>query len=88
MKTEFLRQFSKDLDKINLPSKRNDIANAIENVESAKLISDIRGIKKLSGYKCAYRLKIGDYRVGLYIENKTAQFARILHRKDIYKKFP
>jgi mRNA interferase RelE/StbE len=88
MKTEFLRRFYKDLDKIKSPSTCSNIVDAIENVESANLISDIKGIKKLVGFKNAYRIRIGDYRIGLFIEDKTAQFARIVHRKDIYNLFP
>lgn len=88
MKTEFLRQFYKDLDKLISKSIKDNIADAIENVEKSKNISEIKSLKKLSGYKYAYRIKIGDYRIGVFIEKNNVQFARILHRKDIYKTFP
>jgi mRNA interferase RelE/StbE len=35
-----------------------------------------------------YRIRLGDYRVGLKIENNTVCFVRFLHRKDIYRYFP
>ncbi|HNW88693.1 MAG TPA: type II toxin-antitoxin system RelE/ParE family toxin [Bacteroidales bacterium] len=88
MKTEFLKQFEKDLDKLVLQSIKSDVADVIENTENAAKITDIKGLKKLSGYKFAYRIRIGDYRIGVFIEKNIVEFARIAHRKDIYKVFP
>jgi mRNA interferase RelE/StbE len=88
MKAEFLKQFYKDLDKIDLESVKNDISEAITDVENASKPHEIKGIKKLSGYKYAFRIKIGDYRIGLFIEKGIVEFARVVHRKDIYKVFP
>jgi mRNA interferase RelE/StbE len=88
MKTEFLKKFYKDLDKITTQSVKNSIADIIENVEIAANISEIKNIKKLSGFRYAYRIKIGDYRIGIFIEKDIVEFARIAHRKDIYKLFP
>jgi mRNA interferase RelE/StbE len=50
--------------------------------------SDIPNIKKLRGHSSAYRIKLGDYRIGLFIEENTVIFAAFEHRKDIYNKFP
>ncbi|MCX6257052.1 MAG: type II toxin-antitoxin system RelE/ParE family toxin [Bacteroidia bacterium] len=88
MKTEFLKHFYKDLDSITLVSVRNNVADIILNVEKASGISDIRNIKKLSGHRFAYRIKSGDYRIGVFIENNIVEFVRLAHRKDIYKVFP
>ncbi len=49
---------------------------------------DIRNLKKLKGYKNLFRIKIGDFRIGIFIENDTVEFARVVHHKDIYKLFP
>jgi mRNA interferase RelE/StbE len=88
MKVEFLAKFSKDLDKIYMSSVKNAIARAIVEAESAHSIHDIKNVKKLKGFKVAYRIRIGDYRIGFYYENNIVQFARVVHRKDIYKVFP
>jgi mRNA-degrading endonuclease RelE of RelBE toxin-antitoxin system len=42
----------------------------------------------LVGFTTAYRIRIGDYRIGIFFKEDTVIFARILHRKDIYKLFP
>ena len=65
-----------------------DIEKAIIQVEKVKTTIDINQLKKLKGYKSAFRIKVGDYRIGLFIENDVIEFARILHRKDIYNLFP
>jgi mRNA interferase RelE/StbE len=88
MKTEFLKKFYRDLDKITIQNVRSSIADTIEDIESASTIGEIKNIKKLSGFRNAYRIKIGDYRIGVFIEKGTVEFARIAHRKDIYKLFP
>ena len=88
MEVEFLSKFDKDLDDIKDSKIKLKIADLIEQVESANLLSDLSNAKKLSGYKIAYRFKLGPYRIGFYFENNKIEFARVLHRKDIYKKFP
>ena len=87
MTTEFLKQFYKDLDKLS-ESIKDDVADVIENVEAATRTTDIKNLKKLVGYKYAYRIKIKDYRIGVFIQNGVVEFARVNHRKDIYNNFP
>ena len=46
--------------------------------------------QKLTGYNSYYKIRIGDYRLGLYInvEEQIVEFQRVLHRREIYRKFP
>ena len=89
MKTTFLKSFLKDLDKLDtLEFVQSDVANAIENVEEVAKTTEIKNLKKLKGFKYAYRIKIHDYRIGVFIENGEVEFAHVVHRKDIYKVFP
>jgi len=88
MQVIFLSKFDKDLSKISQRNILHDIETAILSVENAKTIRDIPALKKLKGHKIAYRIKIGNYRIGLYIEQNTVEFVRAVHRKDIYNLFP
>lgn len=45
-------------------------------------------IKPTTGFKNYYRLRLGDYRIGFKIENKSIIFMRVKHRKEIYRYFP
>ncbi len=80
--------FRKDFRSLKNKQLANDIIEAINNVEKANSISEIRNIKKLTGYKIAYRIRCGSYRIGIVIENNMVTFVAFDHRKDIYKKFP
>ncbi|MEH1829111.1 MAG: type II toxin-antitoxin system RelE/ParE family toxin [Nostoc sp.] len=44
-------------------------------------------LKKLQGYENAYRIRVGDYRIGIIFDGETVLFQRVLHRKDIYRYF-
>ncbi len=88
MRAEFLDKFNRDLDKINLKNVKISIEKIILRVESAETLSQIPNVKKLSGYKSAYRIRLGDYRIGVFIEGNVVIFARIVHRKEIYNVFP
>ena len=88
MKVIFKEQFTKDLLKINNILINKLVEESIVNVENATNLHDIEKLGKLKGYKTAFRIKIGTYRIGVVILNNTVTFSRILHRKDIYKKFP
>jgi mRNA interferase RelE/StbE len=80
--------FEKDTDKIKDRITRNKIADTIEIVKDADKLTSIKNIKKLKGSNKFYRIRIGDYRIGLIIEDEVIKFIRCLHRKDIYKFFP
>ena len=60
----------------------------IGQVEQAETLLDVASLEKLKGGGEYYRIRIGNYRVGLKLENNTAVFVRFLHRKDIYRYFP
>jgi mRNA interferase RelE/StbE len=88
MITKFNGRFFKDLDKLNQPSVKSDILDIIEEVEKAASLLEIKNIKKLKGHPIAYRIRTGDYRIGLFIKDGIVEFNRVANRKDIYKIFP
>lgn len=57
-------------------------------IEKAASLDEIHNLKKLKGGGNYFRLRIGDYRVGIALENETVIFVRFLNRKDVYKYFP
>jgi mRNA interferase RelE/StbE len=88
MNVEFLSKFSKDIDSISVKAVKLSLAKLIEQLELLESLQDIANIKKLKGHKSAYRIRMGDYRVGFFLEKNTILLARIAHRKDIYNIFP
>ena len=88
MKTAFKASFLKAIGKIDDNQLKADITNAILNVESADNLKQINNLKKLTGYKQYYRIRIGNYRIGIKLEADTVFFVAIDHRKNIYRIFP
>ncbi|HAC24091.1 MAG TPA: plasmid stabilization protein [Cytophagales bacterium] len=88
MKVEFLRSFAKDVDELTSSVVKQRITDLIRQVESASSIRQIPQIKKLKGFTSAYRIRVGDYRVGIFVTQGTVQFARVKNRKEIYRSFP
>ena len=88
MKLLFEESFLKDLKKINDRALRHKVFEIIKHLKTINTISEIRNIKKLHNKKNYFRIRLGNYRIGLEIIGDTIIFVRILHRKDIYKYFP
>jgi len=84
----FKKSFLKEIKKIKNKKLNDAIFDSITNVENAYSISEIKNLKPLTGFKEYYRIRIGDYRIGLKIENDSVYFVTVDHRKDIYKAFP
>jgi mRNA interferase RelE/StbE len=61
---------------------------AIEIVEAADSLALLPNVKSLKGSKDYYRIRVGDYRIGLALDEDTVIFVRFLNRKDIYRYFP
>jgi len=88
MKLLFEKKFLKEISHLGNPKLQSALEQVILEAETAKSISQIKNMKKLKGYKNAFRIKVGDYRIGLLINSDTIVFVRFLHRKDVYQYFP
>ena len=80
--------FNKDISKIKDKKVTTKIEHLIGKMESAKAVSELPGIKKLAGHHTAYRIRIGDYRLGFFLVDNSIRLTIFAHRKDIYKHFP
>jgi mRNA interferase RelE/StbE len=47
-------------------------------------------IEKMAGYSDKYKIRVGDYRIGLTLDSKAKIIVclRIAHRREIYRVFP
>ncbi|WP_038056440.1 type II toxin-antitoxin system RelE family toxin [Thermodesulfobacterium hydrogeniphilum] len=89
MDLKFENSFKRDLKKIKDKDILEEIKKLIEELEKIKELKEFRGdLKKLRSGKNFWRIRIGDYRIGLEIEGNILIFVRILPRKEIYKYFP
>lgn len=89
MKILIDKTFSKDISKIKDRKILQNINDLLSGLEAAETLSDIPNTKKIKGYKTFFRIRLGDYRLGLEaIDEETLCLIRLLHRKDIYNYFP
>ncbi|MFM7907607.1 MAG: type II toxin-antitoxin system RelE family toxin [Microcystis sp.] len=88
-KVEYTKRFLKEL--ASLPQ---DIQSSIRLIVFQELEADnpyeLGYLKKMKGYKDKYKIRIGDYRVGLTLDKKKQKIIcqRVAHRREIYKTFP
>jgi mRNA interferase RelE/StbE len=88
MNTAFRKSFTRDLKKIKDEDVRARVRQVIEQVEAAAELQAIADLKKLSGAGTFFRIRVGDYRIGLVLEGETIEFVRCLPRRDLYRYFP
>jgi mRNA interferase RelE/StbE len=88
MEFRFEKSFVRDFKKVKDKSLAKEILECIQRVSEASSVNQISNIKKITGYKSAYRIRTGNYRIGIVVEKNTAIFVAFDHRKNIYRKFP
>ena len=89
MKTEYLPSFTKDLKKLKKTSIYSEIKTLVfQTIPDYQNLTQIKNLKKIKGHNNAYRIKVGDYRIGIFIKKETITFSRVLHRRDVYRYFP
>lgn len=88
MKVKFRKSFENDIDTIGNRLVLNKILAIIEDVEQCNRLAEVPNIKKMKGAKNYFRIRTGDYRIGIYLDTDTVEFVRVLSRDKIYKVFP
>jgi len=83
------KSIEKDVGKVNDARLKQSLGEVIENIQKADNLFSIANLKKLSGFKDCYRIKLGNYRIGLeYTKDHEVILIRFLDRKEIYRKWP
>ncbi len=89
MKVIYTKTFLKDLSKV-FPDKRRKQIEKFVFVELPGLssIESAGNIEQMTGFKNYYKVRFGDFRVGMNKNDNTIEVLRVLNRKAIYKHFP
>jgi mRNA interferase RelE/StbE len=88
LKVRFRASFARELRALNDKSLLERVRALIATVESAETLSEIPNLRKLRGGGSYYRVRLGDYRVGLAVEEDAIVFVRVLHRREVCRYFP
>ncbi|MEP7269159.1 MAG: type II toxin-antitoxin system RelE/ParE family toxin [Saprospiraceae bacterium] len=88
MKTAFKKSFLKSIKRYQSERLKKALQSCILEIEVAATLSEIKNLKKLKGYTDYFRIRVGDYRIGLALKEDTVFFVILDHRKEFYKYFP
>ena len=88
MNVLFKASFYSDLRAVKDKSLLERVKALIARVESAESLLEIPNLKKLRGGAAYFRVRLGEYRVGLAVEQNAVVFVRVLHRREVYRFFP
>ncbi|MDR0834843.1 MAG: hypothetical protein LBN93_11820 [Candidatus Symbiothrix sp.] len=92
MKVIIKLSFNKDVRNVKHKELKDVLWSKIQQIEKAKNIENITGMKLLRGYTTHYRIKMitknHSYRIGAIVKNDTIWLCRFLQRKKVYKLFP
>jgi mRNA interferase RelE/StbE len=88
LKIVYNKKFLKDLSQITAPEKKRIEFFCLDEILNFKSIQSVGNIEKIQGHKNYYKIRFGNFRVGIYFQNDTISFERVLDRKEIYRYFP
>ena len=83
MQIEFTKKYGRQVDKYRDKKVRKNLSEVIDNILKAPDISEIKNLKKLKGHKSFYGIRMGDFRIGIALENDKVILAAFDHRADI-----
>ena len=85
MKVLYTKKFNKDIDQITNDKKlKKNLLDLITQIKQADALTDVESVRKIQGYDKYYRIRVGDFRLGIKITNDGLEMLRFLHRKNIY----
>jgi mRNA interferase RelE/StbE len=79
VKVEFRQSFAKDLKGVKEKGLLRRVQEIIEAIEKVNSLAELSNLKKLKGGGNYFRVKVGDYRVGIALKNDTIIFVRFLN---------
>ena len=89
MEVRYKETFLKDLKRLKKLHVYDQIFElAFTLLPQASSLNEISNVKTLKGHHGRYRIRIGDYRIGVEVENDSIELMRVLHRKEFYRYFP
>ena len=83
MRVSFEASFARDLKGIKDQTLLKRVEQVIAEVKAATTLGEVKHLSKMRGHVALYRLRLGDYRIGIEVVEDEVIFVRVLHRKDI-----
>ena len=88
MKVEYHKSFERDLRRVRDQNLLDRVEAVLVGLEGSERLDFISNVKVMKGHPDYFRIRIGDYRIGLKRIDDGVRIIRFLSRGDIYRKFP
>lgn len=88
MTVEYRKKFLKELSRLPAEYAKTIEKFVFDDLPNYSSLSDTGKIEKMTGYKDYFKVRFGNYRVGIKKENDCIILETVKHRKEIYKFFP
>jgi mRNA interferase RelE/StbE len=89
LEVQYRQLFLKDLKKLRKQPVYDQIYElAFTTLPDARSLQEITNIKAMKGSSDRYRIRVGDYRVGIAVQENSIEMMRVLHRREFYRYFP
>ena len=88
MEIRYHNQFHRDLRRLGGTSLAAQVEQIIEELKAASTIRDLHSVSRMTAPGEHYRVRIGEYRLGITMDGQTAILRRFLPRGEIYRRFP
>jgi mRNA interferase RelE/StbE len=88
MEVRYSKKFLKQLALIPVEVRVKVEHFVFNELVAASSISELGNIEKMKAYDGFYKVRFGNYRLGLVVENGIVTAKTVMHRKEIYKFFP
>ena len=88
MKVKYRKKFLKELSLIPKTQRAKIEHFVFKSLPSAGSLHQLGVIEQMKGYPLCFKVRFGQYRIGLRMEDDAIVLEKALHRKDIYRHFP
>jgi mRNA-degrading endonuclease RelE of RelBE toxin-antitoxin system len=89
LEVEYRQLFLKDLKKLKKQAIYERLVElAFDTLPLAVNLEVLSNVKAMKGYPNRYRIRVGDYRIGIEMQGDKVEMMRVLHRREFYRYFP
>lgn len=89
MEIRYRTSFIRDLKKLKKKPLYDKIhLVAFQALPQAAGLAEVPGIKALAGATNRYRIRVGNYRIGVRLDGSVLELVRVLDQREFYRYFP
>jgi len=89
VEVQYRQSFLRDLKKLKRQPVYDQVLELVfTTLPEVDRLSAVAGVEAMKGHRNRYRIRIGDYRVGIEVHGNRVEVMRVLHRREFYRYFP